>query len=125
MNAVMANDQIAMAVWHGQLPRGQAIDFQGDMLCIVWYILKDVVYGIRKTGAWSPVFYHIKVFYSDDDAGSSADIPDLHHCSAFGATPAEALQEVLKAKQVWLEAAQASGKPIPAPWYRPVMDQTV
>ena len=69
--------------------------------------------------------HHINVFYNDDDDGYIADIPDLQHCSAFGATPEEALQEVLKAKQVWLEAAQASGKPIPAPWYRPVMDQTV
>ena len=72
MNAVMANDQIAMAVWHGQLPRGQAIDFQGDMLCIVWYILKDVVYGIRKTGAWSPVFSnYIEDFVEDKAFGES------------------------------------------------------
>ena len=66
--------------------------------------------------------YHINVFYSEDDEGYIADIPDLQHCSAFGVTPEEALQEVLKAKQVWLEAARASGKPIPAPLSHEVDD---
>jgi predicted RNase H-like HicB family nuclease len=42
--------------------------------------------------------YHINVFYSDEDGGYIADIPDLRHCSAFGATPEEAPAEVLKAK---------------------------
>ncbi|MBM3238631.1 type II toxin-antitoxin system HicB family antitoxin [Candidatus Poribacteria bacterium] len=59
--------------------------------------------------------YHINVFYSEKDGGYIADIPDLKHCSAFGETPEEALQEVLKAKGAWLEAARANGKPIPAP----------
>ena len=31
--------------------------------------------------------YHINVFYSDDDDGYMADIPDLQHCSAFGRHP--------------------------------------
>jgi len=35
--------------------------------------------------------YHVNVFYSDEDEGYIADIPDLRHCSAFGATPQEAL----------------------------------
>lgn len=69
--------------------------------------------------------YHINVFCSDDDDGYIADIPDLQHCSAFGTTPEEALQEVLKAKQAWLEAAHASRKPIPSPRYRPVIYQAV
>jgi predicted RNase H-like HicB family nuclease len=67
--------------------------------------------------------YHINVFYSEEDEGYIADIPDLHHCSAFGTTPEEALREVLTAKQAWLEAAKASGKPIPDPRYRPVIYQ--
>ena len=69
--------------------------------------------------------YHINVFCSQDDDGYFADIPDLQHCSAFGATPEEALQEVLKVKQAWLEAAHASSKPVPAPRYRPVIYQAV
>ena len=62
--------------------------------------------------------YHINVFYSDEDGGYVADIPDLEACSAFGTTPAEALAEVQRAKEAWLEAARAAGKPIPAPQYR-------
>ena len=50
--------------------------------------------------------YHINLFYSEDDEGYIADIPDLQHCSAFGATPEEALREVLKAKETWLDAAR-------------------
>jgi len=67
--------------------------------------------------------YHINIFYSDEDKGYIADIPDLNHCSAFGETPEEALSEVLKAKDAWLEAARVNGKPIPEPHYRPVIYQ--
>ncbi|MBI5814772.1 MAG: type II toxin-antitoxin system HicB family antitoxin [Nitrospinae bacterium] len=68
--------------------------------------------------------YHINILYSDEDGGYIADIPDLPHCSAFGATPQEALREVQLAKEAWLEAAKAEGKPIPAPKYRPLIYQT-
>jgi predicted RNase H-like HicB family nuclease len=67
--------------------------------------------------------YHINIFYSDDDEGYIADIPDLHHCSAFGKTPDEALSEVLIAKKAWLASARAHRKPIPKPHYRPVIYQ--
>ena len=63
--------------------------------------------------------YHINIFWSDEDGGYIADIPDLVACSAFGDTPAEALAELEQAKQAWLEAARAEGKPIPVPHYRP------
>ena len=43
--------------------------------------------------------YHINLFYSEEDEGYIADIPDLKHCSAFGSTPEEALREVLKARE--------------------------
>jgi predicted RNase H-like HicB family nuclease len=65
--------------------------------------------------------YHINVFYSDEDDGYIADIPDLKHCSAFGATPEEALHQVLIAKAAWLEAALSAGKAIPRPRYRPLI----
>jgi len=67
--------------------------------------------------------YHINIFWSDEDGGYIADIPDLEACSAFGHTPEEALREVEMAKSVWLEAAQAEGKLIPIPRYRPVIYQ--
>ena len=67
--------------------------------------------------------YHVNVFYSEEDEGYIADIPDLKHCSAFGKTPEEALREALQAKKAWLEAARANGKPIPAPHFRPLIYQ--
>lgn len=63
--------------------------------------------------------YHINIFYSEQDEGYIANIPDLESCSAFGKTPAEALAEVEKAKDAWLKAAKEQGKPIPKPRYRP------
>lgn len=64
---------------------------------------------------------HINIFFSDEDEGYIADIPDLAMCSAFGDTPAKALAEVETAKQLWLETARAEGKPIPEPSYRPII----
>ncbi len=65
--------------------------------------------------------YHINIFYSDEDHGYIADIPDLEACSAFGETPEDALREALLAKKLWLEAALAEGKPVPSPKYRPAI----
>lgn len=67
--------------------------------------------------------YHINIFYSEEDNGYIADIPDLTYCSAFGESPEEALEQALIAKQAWLESAKAEGKPIPAPRYRPAIYQ--
>ncbi|WP_035242157.1 type II toxin-antitoxin system HicB family antitoxin [Desulfobacter vibrioformis] len=67
--------------------------------------------------------YHINIFYSDDDGGYIADIPDLELCSAFGDTPNEALLEVQKAKSLWIESAKLEGKKIPPPKYCPVIYQ--
>ena len=67
--------------------------------------------------------YHINVFYSEEDEGYIADIPDLEFCSAFGNTPEEAVHEVETAKAAWLEAARETGKPIPEPKYRPAIYQ--
>lgn len=67
--------------------------------------------------------YHINIFFSEEDEGYIADIPDLEHCSAFGQTPEEALREVATAKTAWLETAQREGKLIPQPRYRPLIYQ--
>ena len=67
--------------------------------------------------------YHINIFYSQEDEGYIADIPDLKYCSGFGLTEEEALQEVLKAKAAWLEAAEIECKPIPEARYKPVIYQ--
>jgi len=67
--------------------------------------------------------YHINIFYSEEDGGYIADIPDLEACSAFGNTPDEALKWVELAKIAWLEAARVEGKSIPQPRYKPVIYQ--
>jgi len=67
--------------------------------------------------------YHINIFFSEEDGGYIADVPDLNSCSAFGNTPEQALAEVRQALQAWLEAAKAQGKPIPKPRYRPIIYQ--
>lgn len=67
--------------------------------------------------------YHINIFWSDENGEYIADVPDLKYCSASGATPEEALQEVMIAKTLWLEAAEERGLPIPEPRYRPAIYQ--
>jgi predicted RNase H-like HicB family nuclease len=67
--------------------------------------------------------YHINIFYSEEDGGYIADIPDLESCSAFGSTPEEALAEVEKAKAAWLATAKRLHKPVPKPRYRPAIYQ--
>ena len=47
--------------------------------------------------------YHINIFYSDEDEGYIADIPDLKACSAFGKTANETLREVQLAKEAGLK----------------------
>ncbi|HEY8669117.1 MAG TPA: type II toxin-antitoxin system HicB family antitoxin [Tepidisphaeraceae bacterium] len=67
--------------------------------------------------------YHINIFYSEEDEGYIADIPDLEACSAFGSTPEEALAEVQLARAAWLAAARKHRKAIPKPRYRPAVYQ--
>ena len=67
--------------------------------------------------------YHVNIFWSEEDQGYIADIPDLKGCSAFGLTPEEALHEVQIAKKAWIEAALSEDLPIPSPCYRPIIYQ--
>jgi len=67
--------------------------------------------------------YHVNVFYSEEDGGYIADIPDLEACSAFGETPEAAIHEVEIAKKAWLETARKVSRVIPFPRYRPVIYQ--
>lgn len=67
--------------------------------------------------------YHINIFFSEEDHGYIADIPDLPYCSAFGKTPEEALKEVNRAKRLWLEVKKRKGESIPEPRYKPAIYQ--
>jgi predicted RNase H-like HicB family nuclease len=62
--------------------------------------------------------YHINVFWSDDDRCWIANVPDLHPCSAHGATPTEAVAEIEVVIDSWLDVARDRGFPIPEPSYR-------
>ena len=67
--------------------------------------------------------YHINIFFSEEDEGYIADIPDLEFCSAFGPTQEEALAQVQIARKAWLKTARAEHKPVPKPRYRPAIYQ--
>ena len=67
--------------------------------------------------------YRINIFYSEDDGGYIADIPDLEACSAFGDTADDALRQVEIARDAWLKAAKAKHKRVPSPRYRPAIYQ--
>jgi predicted RNase H-like HicB family nuclease len=69
--------------------------------------------------------YHINIFFSKEDAGYIADIPDLKSCSAWGKTPQEALKQVLIARDLWLASMREQGKRVPKPRYRPMIYQSV
>ena len=65
--------------------------------------------------------YHINLFWSDADGCWIADVPDLKHCSAHGASPEDATREIGIAITAWLETACAHGDPIPEAKYRPAI----
>jgi len=59
--------------------------------------------------------YAIEIFYSDDDEGYIAIVPELPGCSAFGETEEEALREVKIAMQLWIATAKQEGRTLPRP----------
>ncbi len=59
--------------------------------------------------------YPIKIFYSKEDEGYIAVVPDLPGCSAFGKTEEEALKEIKIAQELWLKTAKKEGRKIPKP----------
>jgi len=62
--------------------------------------------------------YAIEIFYSEEDEGFIAIVPELPGCSAFGDTEERALQEVKVAMRLWLETANDLGRAIPVPQKR-------
>ena len=69
--------------------------------------------------------YFVSIFYSEEDHGYNADIPDLEFCSAFGETPEAALHELMVAKDLWLQTAREHNIAIPEPRYLPVYYQGI
>lgn len=59
--------------------------------------------------------YEINIFYSAEDGGYVANVPELQHCSAWGNTYEEALTEVRVAMDLHLDTLNEEGRPIPEP----------
>ena len=59
--------------------------------------------------------YAIEIFYSEEDDGYIAVVPELSGCSAFGETEENALEEVKAAMELWLATAEKEGRKIPQP----------
>ncbi|MDI6889484.1 MAG: type II toxin-antitoxin system HicB family antitoxin [Thermodesulfovibrionales bacterium] len=59
--------------------------------------------------------YAIEIFYSEEDEGYIAVVPELAGCSAFGETEEAALKEIMTAIELWLETAEKEGREIPQP----------
>jgi predicted RNase H-like HicB family nuclease len=57
--------------------------------------------------------YAIEIFYSKEDEGYIAVVPELPGCSAFGETEERALREVKIAMHLWLETTREMGRAIP------------
>ena len=59
--------------------------------------------------------YAIEIFYSSEDRGYIAVVPELPGCSALGETEEEALKEAKVAIALWLETAKKEGRKAPKP----------
>ena len=59
--------------------------------------------------------YAIEIFYSGEDGGYIAVVPELAGCSAFGKTEEVALREVMTAMELWLKTAEKEERETPRP----------
>ena len=69
--------------------------------------------------------YAIEIFYSEEDEGYIAVVPELPGCSAFGETEEKALEEVKVAIDLWIETAKKEGREIPKPMGRELLRSVV
>lgn len=59
--------------------------------------------------------YEVIIYWSEEDRGFIAEVPELPGCAADGATPQQALSNVQVVIQEWIETAQDLGRPVPLP----------
>lgn len=59
--------------------------------------------------------YEIIMYWSEDDNGFIAEVPELPGCMADGQTTAEALENVNNIIAEWIETAKMLGRSIPEP----------
>ena len=59
--------------------------------------------------------YEIIIYWSEQDAAFLAEVPELPGCMADGQTYQEAITNVERVIQEWIETAKELGRPIPEP----------
>jgi predicted RNase H-like HicB family nuclease len=59
--------------------------------------------------------YEIIIYWSKEDQVFIAEVPELPGCAADGETYQEAIQNVEKVINEWIETAKEIGRPIPKP----------
>ncbi|MDM7913389.1 MAG: type II toxin-antitoxin system HicB family antitoxin [Methanotrichaceae archaeon] len=65
--------------------------------------------------------YTIELFYSEEDEGYIAVVPELPGCSAFGSSEEEALKEAKIAIDLWVETAERAKREVPRPIGREIL----
>jgi predicted RNase H-like HicB family nuclease len=59
--------------------------------------------------------YEIIIYWSEEDKAFVAQVPELPGCMADGSTHQEALTNVQRIIEEWIETATELGRPIPQP----------
>jgi predicted RNase H-like HicB family nuclease len=62
-----------------------------------------------------PIQYSIIIQWSDRNNAYLVNVPELPGCHTHGDTYQEALQNALEVIELWIEAAEKDGLPIPPP----------
>jgi predicted RNase H-like HicB family nuclease len=57
--------------------------------------------------------YEVDIFWSEEDGGFIANVPELPYCSAFGKTYEEALREARVAMDLYLSTLREEDKQAP------------
>jgi predicted RNase H-like HicB family nuclease len=73
-------------------------------------LLRDINYWSKKIYK-----YATEIFYSEEDEGYIAVVPELPGCSASGEAEEVGLKEVMTAMELWLETAEQERREIPKP----------
>ena len=76
------------------------------------YQARQLVSMIAKYGPH--LEYLVEAFWSDEDEGYIALVPDLPGCSAFGVTPEEAVHEIRTQRRPG-SSCRAADEPVPEP----------
>ncbi|MFW6170871.1 MAG: type II toxin-antitoxin system HicB family antitoxin [Planctomycetota bacterium] len=59
--------------------------------------------------------YELIIYWSDDDGCFVVEVPELPGCMADGETYEQALANVQKVIEAWIETAKELGRPVPEP----------